>query len=82
MRSYDQYCSLARALDIIGDRWTQLADDEQGPAVADDVQSPGQGAVLVVRTHLGNLSTLKITVNSIDIYKQDTLKKQVCATVR
>ena len=24
MRSYDQYCSLARALDIIGDRWTLL----------------------------------------------------------
>ena len=25
MRSYDQYCSLARALDIVGDRWTLLA---------------------------------------------------------
>jgi DNA-binding HxlR family transcriptional regulator len=24
MRSYDQYCSLARALDIVGDRWTLL----------------------------------------------------------
>ena len=25
MRSYDQYCSLARALDIVGDRWTLRA---------------------------------------------------------
>ena len=24
MRSYDQYCSLARSLDIVGDRWTLL----------------------------------------------------------
>jgi DNA-binding HxlR family transcriptional regulator len=24
MRSYDQYCSLARALDLVGDRWTLL----------------------------------------------------------
>ena len=24
MRSYEQYCSLARALDIVGDRWTLL----------------------------------------------------------
>jgi DNA-binding HxlR family transcriptional regulator len=24
MRSYDQYCALARALDIVGDRWTLL----------------------------------------------------------
>jgi DNA-binding HxlR family transcriptional regulator len=24
MRSYDQYCSIARALDVVGDRWTLL----------------------------------------------------------
>ena len=24
MRSYDQYCALAKALDIVGDRWTLL----------------------------------------------------------
>ena len=24
MRSYDQYCAVARALDIVGDRWTLL----------------------------------------------------------
>src|SRR5213595_2941021 len=24
MRSYGQYCSIARALDIVGDRWTLL----------------------------------------------------------
>ncbi len=24
MRSYDQYCSIARALDLVGDRWTLL----------------------------------------------------------
>lgn len=24
MRSYDQYCALARALDVVGDRWTLL----------------------------------------------------------
>ena len=24
MRSYDQFCALARALDVVGDRWTLL----------------------------------------------------------
>src|SRR6202042_2649537 len=24
MRSYDQYCAVARALDVVGDRWTLL----------------------------------------------------------
>ena len=24
MRSYDQYCALAKALDVVGDRWTLL----------------------------------------------------------
>ena len=24
MRSYGQYCSIARALDVVGDRWTLL----------------------------------------------------------
>jgi DNA-binding HxlR family transcriptional regulator len=34
MRTYSQYCSIARALDIVGDRWTLLIVRElllQGP---------------------------------------------------
>ncbi|MDT7723247.1 MAG: hypothetical protein QOE94_4258, partial [Mycobacterium sp.] len=34
MRNYGQYCSVARALDVVGDRWTLLIVRElllQGP---------------------------------------------------
>ena len=33
MRSYRQYCGLARALDVVGDRWTLLVIREllEGP---------------------------------------------------
>lgn len=42
MRSYDQYCSIARGLDIIGDRWTLLIVRElllQGPCRFTDLKN-------------------------------------------
>ncbi|HEY6623789.1 MAG TPA: helix-turn-helix domain-containing protein [Acidimicrobiales bacterium] len=41
MRSYDQYCALAKALDIIGDRWTMLIARELllGASRYSDLQS-------------------------------------------
>ena len=42
MRSYDQYCSIARALDVIGDRWTLLIVRElllQGPCRFTDLKN-------------------------------------------
>lgn len=42
MRSYDQYCSIARALDIAGDRWTLLIARElllQGPCRFTDLKN-------------------------------------------
>lgn len=41
MRSYDQYCGLAKALDVIGDRWTLLIVRElliNGPSRYTDLQ--------------------------------------------
>ena len=41
MRSYDQYCSLAKALDIVGERWTLLVVRElltQGPCRYSDLR--------------------------------------------
>jgi len=41
MRTYDQYCSIARALDVIGDRWTLLIVRElliRGPSRYTDLQ--------------------------------------------
>src|ERR1041384_6890848 len=41
MRSYGQYCSVARALDVIGDRWTLLIVRElliRGPSRYTDLQ--------------------------------------------
>lgn len=41
MRSYDQYCSVARALDVVGDRWTLLLVRElliRGPCRYTDLQ--------------------------------------------
>ncbi|HEY1916473.1 MAG TPA: helix-turn-helix domain-containing protein [Streptosporangiaceae bacterium] len=41
MRSYGQYCSLARALDVVGDRWTLLIFRElltQGPCRYTDLK--------------------------------------------
>jgi DNA-binding HxlR family transcriptional regulator len=42
MRSYDQYCSIARALDVVGDRWTLLIVRElllQGPSRFTDLKN-------------------------------------------
>jgi DNA-binding HxlR family transcriptional regulator len=42
MRSYDQYCSVARALDVMGDRWTLLIVRElllQGPCRFTDLKN-------------------------------------------
>ena len=42
MRSYGQFCSVARALDVIGDRWTLLIVRElleQGPSRYTDLQN-------------------------------------------
>lgn len=42
MRSYGQYCSVAKALDVIGDRWTLLIVREllaQGPSRYTDLRS-------------------------------------------
>lgn len=42
VRSYDQYCSIARALDVVGDRWTLLIVRElllKGPSRFTDVKN-------------------------------------------
>ncbi|MFC6929044.1 winged helix-turn-helix transcriptional regulator [Actinomadura yumaensis] len=41
MRSYNQYCSMARALDVVGDRWALLIVREllaQGPCRFSDLR--------------------------------------------
>jgi DNA-binding HxlR family transcriptional regulator len=53
MRSYSQYCGLARALDVVGDRWTLLIVRELlilGPARYTDLQRglPGIATNLLV----------------------------------
>src|ERR1700753_4181733 len=52
MRSYDQYCSIARALDVVGDRWTLLIVRElllRGPCRFTDLKNglPGIAANLL-----------------------------------
>ena len=52
MRSYGQYCSIARALDVVGDRWTLLIVRElllQGPCRYTDLRNglPGVAANLL-----------------------------------
>ncbi len=52
MRSYDQYCSIARGLDVVGDRWTLLIVRElllQGPCRFTDLKNglPGIAANLL-----------------------------------
>ena len=42
MRSYGQYCSIAKALDVVGDRWTLLIVRElllQGPCRYTDLKN-------------------------------------------
>src|SRR3981189_1458043 len=52
MRSYVQYCSVAKALDVVGDRWTLLIVRElllQGPCRFTDLKNglPGIAANLL-----------------------------------
>src|SRR6201992_3160252 len=52
MRTYGQYCSVARALDVVGDRWTLLIARElllQGPCRFTDLKNglPGIAANLL-----------------------------------
>src|SRR5713226_4094557 len=52
MRTYGQYCSIARALDVVGDRWTLLIVRElllQGPCRFTDLKNglPGIAANLL-----------------------------------
>ncbi len=52
MRSYHQYCSIARALDVVGDRWTLLLVRElllRGPSRFTDLRAglPGAAANLL-----------------------------------
>ena len=53
MRSYEQYCALAKALDVIGDRWTLLIVRElllRGPSRYTDLKNglPGIATNLLV----------------------------------
>src|SRR5260370_33360638 len=52
MRSYGQYCSIAKALDVIGDRWTMLIIRElliRGPCRYTDLKNglPGTATNLL-----------------------------------
>jgi HxlR-like helix-turn-helix len=54
MRSYGQYCSVAKALDVIGDRWTLLIARElllQGPCRYTDLKNglPGVATNLLAQ---------------------------------
>lgn len=61
MRSYDQYCSVARALDVMGDRWTLLIVRElllQGPCRFTDLKRGLPGiAPNLLSTRLKELET-------------------------
>lgn len=61
MRSYDQYCSIARALDVVGDRWTLLIVRElmlQGPCRFTDLKNGLPGvATNLLSTRLKELET-------------------------
>ena len=59
MRSYGQYCSIARALDVVGDRWTLLIVRElllQGPCRFTDLKNGLPGiATNLLSTRLKDL---------------------------
>ena len=66
MRSYGQYCGLAKALDVVGDRWTLLIVRELlilGPARYTDLQQglPGIATNLLV-TRLRELEAAGIVI--------------------
>jgi len=61
MRSYDQYCSIARGLDVVGDRWTLLIVREllvQGPCRFTDLKNGLPGvATNLLSTRLKELES-------------------------
>ncbi|MEU0502195.1 helix-turn-helix domain-containing protein [Nocardia sp. NPDC005998] len=64
MRSYDQYCSIAKALDVVGDRWTLLIIRElllQGSCRFTDLKNglPGVAANLL-STRLRELEQVEL----------------------
>lgn len=66
MRSYNQYCSMARALDLVGDRWTLLIVRElltQGPCRFSDLRRglPGIASNLLAERLRDMDSTALIT---------------------
>jgi DNA-binding HxlR family transcriptional regulator/putative sterol carrier protein len=76
-RTYDQYCSLARALDILGERWTLLVIRELvlGPKRFSDLLDglPGIGAnVLTARLKL---------LQERDVVRRATLPPPAASTV-
>ena len=68
MRSYDQYCSIARALDVIGDRWTLLIVRElllQGPCRFTDLKNGLPGvATNLLSTRLKDLQDADLVTRS------------------
>ncbi len=67
-RSYDQYCSLARALDLVGERWTLLIvrDLLGGPKRYKDLLTglPGIGTNLLAN-RLKDLETMGLIENTL-----------------
>ncbi|HEU5029314.1 MAG TPA: helix-turn-helix domain-containing protein [Spirillospora sp.] len=66
MRSYGQYCSIARALDVVGDRWTLLIVRElllRGPSRFTDVKNGLPGvATNLLSTRLKELEEAGLVV--------------------
>lgn len=77
MRSYNQYCPLARALDVIGERWTLLIVREllSGPKRFKDLQD----ALVGIGTNL--LSTRLKNAESNDLITKTKLPPPAVATV-
>jgi len=66
MRSYDQFCGLAKALDVVGDRWTLLIVRElllRGPSRYTDLQQGLPGiATNLLADRLRDLETAGVVV--------------------
>src|SRR4051812_44849216 len=69
MRSYAQFCSVAKALDVIGDRWSLLIVREllvRGPSRYTDLQSGLPGiATNLLADRLGDLETAGIVRRNV-----------------
>src|SRR6266851_4761539 len=65
MRTYGQYCSIARALDLVGDRWTLLIVRElllQGPCRFTDLKTGLPGiATNLLSTRLKELEAARLS---------------------